>query len=155
MALKQSLNKQLHALLTKSGLMERKAELVYSFSDNRTEHSSELYDVQCASLIKHLQGIISQSEAKTALEKRKGEEEEAKQKLRRVVISVWYKIENANTADERKATVKACKEWVQKHFKADLNSFNAQDLFKIKLAAEQVYKDRAKSVRRAVQDGNT
>ena len=155
MGLKKSLNKQLHALLTKAGLMERKAELVYSFSDNRTEHSSELYDVQAISLVKHLQGIISQSEAKTALEKRKEEQEEAKQKLRRVIISIWYKIENANTPEERKATVKVCKEWVQKNFKSDLNTFSAQDLFKIKLAAEQVYKDRAKSVRRAVTSANT
>ncbi|MDW8420126.1 MAG: hypothetical protein RML37_12015 [Chitinophagales bacterium] len=46
-----SANRLLHALLHKHGCMAHKAELVYGFTEGRTEHSSEMYEQEAQQLI--------------------------------------------------------------------------------------------------------
>ena len=141
-------NQKLHKLLGDAGFMEQKADLVYSFTNQRTGSSREMTENEAVDLVIHLHNVIDKQQrqaAKTELDKT----EEQKQATRRYIISIWYRMENANTVDERKAAVKVCMAWVSTHFKASLNSFEMVDLFKIKLAAENALKDRAKAVRRA------
>ncbi|MFC0186026.1 hypothetical protein [Pseudarcicella hirudinis] len=142
--MKTSTNKQLHSLLNQTGLMSEKESLIYSFSEGLTSSSKELKEYQAIALIKHLRKISGEQKVK--------DEGDMKQSTRRYIISLWYKIENAQTAEEKKAALQKCFEWVQKHFKQPLNSFEKEQLFKIKLAAEQVLKDRAKAIRRALNE---
>ena len=138
-------NSQLHALLSQSGLMEQKESLVYSFSCGRTNSSREMTEGEAIDLIKHLKGLVKKVEPV-----KKNLPNEALNKTRLYIISLWYRIENANTDEEKEKAREQCFSWVQKHFKADLNSFQSADLFKIKLAAQKVLKDRAKAVRRVM-----
>ncbi|OJV30471.1 MAG: hypothetical protein BGO32_08745 [Bacteroidetes bacterium 37-13] len=47
-------NKQLHVLLSQSGSMAHKAELVNGFTSGRTEHSSEMFEFEAINMIKWL-----------------------------------------------------------------------------------------------------
>jgi hypothetical protein len=49
------LNRQFHALLKKTGLTAQKADLVRAATNDRTEKSSEMTDVEITTLIKKLQ----------------------------------------------------------------------------------------------------
>lgn len=150
-------NQKLHKLLGEAGLMEQKADLVYSFTNHRTGSSREMTEIEALDLVRHLRGVIDKQEQQQRRQEQQqtkqelDKTEEQKQATRRYIISVWYRIENANTVEERKAAVKVCMAWVEKHFKNTLNSFEMQDLVKIKLAAENALKDRGKAVRRAAK----
>lgn len=50
-------NRQLHALLTVTNMMPHKADLVHTYSSERTEHSSELMEFEAINLIKYLRGL--------------------------------------------------------------------------------------------------
>lgn len=54
--------KMIHVLLNEHGIMERKPELVHSFSDGRTTSSRELYLNEAKSLIEYLKGCNDFSE---------------------------------------------------------------------------------------------
>jgi hypothetical protein len=49
-----STNRQLHALLSKSGNMQHKQELVSGFTSGRTIHSSEMWEYEAIKMIKWL-----------------------------------------------------------------------------------------------------
>lgn len=142
--MKTNTNSQLHALLGQTGLMEQKESLVYSYTDGRTGSSKEMSEAEAISLIKHLKGLVKK------VEPVKKYPTDSKDSTRKYIISLWYRIENAQTRDEMRLAQHKCFAWVQKAFKGHLNSFESAELFKIKLAAEQVLKDRAKAVRRSV-----
>lgn len=150
--LKQSImrtntNSQLHALLGQSGLMEQKESLIYSFTTGRTNTSREMTEGEAIDLIKHLKTLVKKVEPV-----KKNLPNEALNKTRRYIISLWYRIENAQTDEEKERAMQMCFNWVQKHFKGNLNSFQSADLFKIKLAAQKVLKDRAKAVRSSIMN---
>jgi len=138
-------NSQLHALLSQSGLMEQKESLVFSFTSGRTNSSREMKEGEAIDLIKHLKTLVKKVEPK-----KKNLPADSLNKTRRYILSLWYRIENAQTKEEIAEARQKCFEWVQKHFKGNLNSFQSSDLFKIKLAAQNVLKDRAKAVRRSI-----
>lgn len=145
-------NQKLHKLLQDAGLMERKADLVFSFTNQRTGSSREMTQDEAVDLVIWLQGEIDKMQAKQNLTPcpspaERGETQ--KNATRRYIISVWYRMENAKTKEECKEACSKCLKWVEKHFKAKLNSFEMVDLVKIKMAAENALKDRAKAVRRA------
>jgi hypothetical protein len=54
------LNKQLHALLAQTNNMQAKPYLVESFTNGRTQHSSEMSHYEAIELVKHLKGIKAQ-----------------------------------------------------------------------------------------------
>lgn len=144
--MKLAMNRQLHLLLSKAKLMEQKSTLIESFSSGRTSTSTDLTDEEANSLITYLKGLIDKVETEYK------EEEKRKDKTRKYIISVWYRMENASTKDEMQQARLKCFNWVLKNFKSDLNSFKMADLLKIKRAAENALKDRAKAVRRAVKN---
>jgi hypothetical protein len=63
----QKLNKRLHALLSKQGLMEQKAVLVSNFTEGRTESSKEMTDGEVIQLIEALEPIPLDKVLKTQL----------------------------------------------------------------------------------------
>lgn len=136
-------NSQLHKLLEQTKLMQEKESLVYAYTSERTSSSREMTDNEAIELIKYLKKFLPKSVPATTPE---GDG------LRKYIISIFYRKYDAKTTEEKQLAVKLCKEWVSKHFKGDLNSFEAQQLFKIKLAAEKMLRDGAKAVRRAVCD---
>ena len=160
-------NQKLHKLLTDAGLMERKADLVFSFTNQRTGSSREMTQDEAVDLVIWLQGEIDKMQKNLTPcpspaergEKEKivyreypratGKTEEQKNATRRYIISLWYRMENAKTKEECKEACTKCLNWVEKHFKGKLNSFEMVDLVKIKMAAEKALRDRAKAVRRA------
>lgn len=81
-------NKALHGLLTKLNIAdEHKAELVLSFTEGRTEHSSEMTYAECQLFIQWCQ-----SQAR--------EEEDKCQRMRRKVLAIchdlqWYKCDSS------------------------------------------------------------
>jgi hypothetical protein len=132
-------NRLIYALLNKHGLTEQKADLAYSFSDNRTDKLSDLSAGETSSLIKYLNELKPEKDENDA--------------TRKYIISLWYRTENAHTPIEKKQALQKCLNWVKKNFKGELNSFDKGQLFKIKLAAEKVLKSRAASIRN--KDENT
>lgn len=142
----KTLNGQMYALLKATGLTEQKESLVYSYTDGRTDKSSEMYDYEAQRLVKYLQRQNVQSTKNAEFEKN--------DKLRKVIISNWYKIENAETKEQKQEAVKHCLSWVLKSFKKPLNDFSGADLYKIKIASDKVLQDKASSIRRAVKHEN-
>jgi hypothetical protein len=138
--MKDSTRKQVYALLRKAGLTEQKDALIYSYSGGTTTSTTEMKEYQAIDLVKYLRAEVAKIE---------GEKEKAN-KMRRLIISVWYKIEDAKIEEQKKRAVEHCKDWVLKMFKRDLNAFSAQELFRIKMAAENVLRDEAKAIRKAL-----
>ncbi len=60
------LNKQLHVLLTQTGMMDAKPYLVESFTNGRSQSSKDMSHYEAIELVKHLKGILSQQKYKTA-----------------------------------------------------------------------------------------
>jgi hypothetical protein len=56
-------NRVLHGLLKQTNMSGFKADLVSSFTKQRTEHSSEMHDMECLQLIEHLRAIKQGQEA--------------------------------------------------------------------------------------------
>ncbi len=139
-------NRKLHLLLNKLGLNDQKESLVYSFTNNRTVHSSEMTDLEAMHLNKHLQNMLENKQKQVVKDSCDG--------MRKYIISIFYRKYNVQTNEQKAEALRLCKEWVLKHFKCDLNELSSQDLFKVKLVAEKMYKDGAKAVRRAVQNAN-
>jgi len=50
-------NRQLHALLTVNNLMAHKSDLVNTFTDGRTQHSSEMMEYEATELVQHLRQL--------------------------------------------------------------------------------------------------
>ena len=75
------LNKQLHTLLSASGLMNEKANLVLGFSDGKSESSKGLTDSEAREMISYLQ-------------KQKNDEKNAptENKMRRKMISMAHEM---------------------------------------------------------------
>lgn len=135
-------NKALHSLLSELGWIDQKESLVYSFTNERTVHSSEMTNPEAVELIKHLQ--------KELWKKEKKEKPDPADGMRKYIISIFYRKYNAQTKEQKQEAVRECKAWIEKHFKGDLNDFSRQELFTIKLAAEKMYADGAKAVRRSL-----
>lgn len=60
------LNKQLHALLNQTGMMDAKPYLVESFTNGRSSSSKDMSHYEAIELVKHLKGIATQQKYKTA-----------------------------------------------------------------------------------------
>ncbi|MFY7826273.1 MAG: hypothetical protein ACOVQ4_04070 [Flectobacillus sp.] len=147
--MKTTTNKELHYWLNKLGLMEQKKSLVFSFSEGQTDSSKDMKEYQAIDLIKHLKGKAKEAGIEAPKPKK-----DALQATRRYIISRWYLAEGASNDAEKKAALEKCLSWVEKNFKAELNSFEMPKLMVIKAAAEKVLKDRAKHVRKKYNNAN-
>lgn len=137
-------NRAMHLLLNELGWIDQKESLVYSFTNERTVHSSEMTNIEALELIKHLRRELYKKE------KQEEEKKDPAQPMRNYIFSIFHRKNNVLTKTQKEASKQECLDWVKKHFKADLNTFSRQDLYKIKLAAENMYADGAKAVRRAL-----
>lgn len=139
---------QLFALLKKLNWETKKEELIWAYTTERTSSVKEMTEQELKSLLAYLQGEIKKQSISV-----QPNSNEVAQKQRRYIISVWYKIEQANSSEGKQKAVEACKAWVLKMFKGDLNSFSSQELFRIKIAAEKVLKDRLAAIRKGMVNG--
>lgn len=121
----QKQNIDLHILLTKLSITpEEKADLVYLYSSQRTKTSANLYESECAKLIK-------------MLEKRWEDLDEKRDKRRKRVIS--HLAEAGYTTPQGRPDMNKIHSWVrkQKH-KKHLNDHNLKELSSLIKAAEGV-----------------
>lgn len=104
------LNSILHSLLSSTGLMSQKSNLVSGFTQHRTESSREMNDTEARALIAHLQG--EQDKSKIACDKK-----------RKKLIALSYSI------GENDHFVKG---WAEKYgvngVKRKFNDYNKQEL---------------------------
>lgn len=89
-----STNRQLHALLAKSGNMQHKGELVHGFTSGRTTHSSEMLEFEAINMIKWLKEHLP-AHAAVVSPSRRGQGEDAADKMRKKILAIchtlgWY-----------------------------------------------------------------
>ncbi len=58
---------RLHQLLTQCGLMEDKANLVSAYTHGRSTSSKDLLEIECRSLIQHLEAIATELQVKAPI----------------------------------------------------------------------------------------
>lgn len=119
-------NKILHALLNKTGLTEFKRELVYSYSNNRTESSKELLIDEATALINYL--------------KKQNPETVQAEKMRRKIIAMAHKMRWET--EEGKVNMKSVNNWCinKSYLKKPLMEYSLQELPKLVSQFENVYK---------------
>jgi len=123
------LNKQLHILLTDTGLMPEKANLVNSFTWARSESSRDLTDKEAEEMISYLQ----QEKNKTP---------DAANKMRRKIISLAYEMHWAKAGDW-KAAVTAIDTFCLSQkglFKKELQKHTYAELVQVVTQFESMYK---------------
>jgi hypothetical protein len=125
-------NKQLHLLLSQTGLLPQKADLVAGFTNGRTEHSSEMTTVEVIDLIKYLK---AQKKGEIQAEKRIGKEE----KMRRKIIAIAHQM---GWKKQGKADMERINNWCLQQFgKKPLNGYTLKELTKlISIFENKVYK---------------
>lgn len=89
-----STNRQLHALLSKSGNMQHKGELVNGFTSGRTIHSSEMMEFEAINMIKWLKEQLPYHAAATSSSQR-GQGEDKADRMRKKILAIchtlgWY-----------------------------------------------------------------
>lgn len=89
-------NRQLHVLLSQSGSMAHKAELVNGFTSGRTEHSSEMFEFEAINMIKWLkqQQLPAQAAVVASSRREQGKGDKA-DKMRKKILALchtmgWY-----------------------------------------------------------------
>ncbi|WP_346237748.1 hypothetical protein ABDK00_001560 [Niabella insulamsoli] len=119
-------NKMLHSLLTQTGLMHMKAELVFSYSSRRTSSSKELTTMEAANLINYLKA--QPTEAAQC------------QQMRRKIIAKAHKM-RWETA-EGKADMERIEHWCLKYggFKKKLNDHTYKELVHLVTQFNAMYK---------------
>lgn len=114
-------NKKLYALFTELGIDEdSKSTLVMSFTNDRTEHSSEMTEIEAKKLIEKLQPLTF----------RRKRDNELMQVLRRNIFKLMYDIGLINsymTADNK---LEYINKWIVGKLKInkELNSLNVNEL---------------------------
>ena len=82
-------NKCLHTLLNQAGLTNRKADLVLSFTQGRSESSKDMSDQEAKEMIRYLQGEVRKVVIDDPVKKR---EQESANKMRRAIISMAWQM---------------------------------------------------------------
>lgn len=122
-----TLNKQLHYLLSASGLVGEKADLVLSFTDGRSESSPDMNDSEAIEMINWLQTK---------------QPEDASNKMRRKIISLAYEMRWAKMGDWKAAVVaidKFCSS-PKGLFKKPLKSHSYNELVQVVTQFKSMYK---------------
>ncbi len=134
------LNKRLHSLLNKTNLTPLKPDLVCSFTDDRTTHSSEMNDEEATELCNYLQDELN---------KGTGENEGVRMnRMRRSVISMAYEMGWASAGDWKTALDKINLFSIGKHgkFKKALQDHSYQELVQVVTQFRQLYKKHLKAI---------
>lgn len=81
-------NRQLYLLLNSTGLIQQKENLALSFSNHRTESTSELTVLECTELIKYLKN----EEQKKKVKRHEFDKNDPAQKMRRKILSICHEM---------------------------------------------------------------
>lgn len=118
-------NKMLHSLLNHTGLLHMKAELVYSYSGNRTSSSKELTMTEAAALISYL--------------KSQPNEQAQCQQMRRKIIAKAHKMRWEKNG---KADMQRIENWCMQYggFKKRLNDHTYNELVQLVTRFDNMYR---------------
>lgn len=119
-------NKQLHGLLYQTGMTTQKRNLVFGFTNGRTEHSSEMLTTEADELIKYLK-----SQDNTV---------EAANKMRRKIIAMCHRLHW--TTEPGKVDMKRLDNWCRdkSYLKKGLNDYTYNELPKLVSQFTELYK---------------
>lgn len=121
-------SKTLHTLLSKTGLMNSKKDLILGFTHGRAESSKDLTEREAAMLIAYLQ--------------RQKKEEDPCNRMRRKIISMCYELRWAKAGDWKTALEKIdsfC-EGAKGIYKKKLQTHTYQELVQVVSQFESIYK---------------
>ena len=122
-----ALNKQLHGLLTQTGLKEQKAALVNSFTGNRSDSSTDLTNEEAKQMIAYLNTKAT-------------EHGEAANKMRRKIISLAHEM-HWHLSGTQKIDMQRVNDWCLKfsYLKKELNKYTYTELTKLVTQFTAVY----------------
>lgn len=148
-------NKIIHAELNKAGLMSRKADIIASFTQGRTSHSSEMNVDEARVLIgwlrnRNLQG----SSACKVGQNLQGYQPKPGDKMRKRLISMAYELHWASPGDW-KAAISALDKFLtspKSIFKKPLNKHSVTELTKVVTQMEQIYKKHLSMVGKPIKN---
>jgi hypothetical protein len=134
----------LRAMLAQANLMEAKDELVYSYSQERTTHSSELTATEYAALIGYI---------KAQMPPRKNPDVAIANKLRRKIIALawqmnWTRTVSTGTYTRTHCDVARIDAWAMKYgyLHKAMNAYTVQELPKLITQFTKVYNDFLKGI---------
>ena len=140
----QQQNKVLHRLLSRLGISdESKADMVLSFTNGRTERSSEMTMGECQNMIVELEHLLDKSKTR---------ENELKQTLRRNVFKLMYDLGylNGNMSNTEKLSV--INRWAADmlHYDKDLNYLSIDELRRFINQLQAIRRNKNKQKKKAV-----
>lgn len=126
-------NKRLHQLLSEVGYARYKAQIVGSYTSGRTEHSSDMYNNEAASMIAYLEAEREKCRAQKA---------EKCNTMRRKLIAMCYQLGWVN--EQGKFDMIHLNNWCKQYggFKKNLNEHDEKELPKLITQLQQVVKDQ-------------
>jgi len=131
MNLTQTQNKQLHALLTQTGMMGSKAMLVHAASNGRTESSRDLSIDEAKYLITYLNRLPNSEQQKA-------------EKMRRKILSMAHEMGWHHIQPDGHFVIdmEHVNEWMKKYSYGHkpLNAYTSKELPKLVTQFEGVYK---------------
>lgn len=136
-----SLNAELHALLTNTGLAPQKKNLCFGFTKGRSDSSRELTDGEAREFINYLR---QQPNAKG-----KWQKDEAADKMRKKIISMAHECGWHNLADNKWVIdMRHLDMWCQQYsyLKKEFNKYTVAELPVLVSQFERVYKSFLKKV---------
>lgn len=134
------LNAELHAELNRAGWMEHKPDLVTSFTEGRTHHSSEMNDAEARELISHIRRNNPKTKSARQFETTGiPASSNAADKMRKKILSMchkmqWYKRDEYGSLLLKKG--KPQLDWeridnfcvARSHYKKELKKHSSQEL---------------------------
>lgn len=138
-----SKHKQLYSLLQKQKLMNQRHDLVFSFSNNRTDNSAELTNTEIEKLISHLNNIDHPSKATSDFVQ--GE------KMRKRILSLCHQYGWTEYSHKKKSNVVdlvMLNNWMLKYsfLHKPLNEYSQQELPALITQFETVIKKYLKTL---------
>lgn len=115
MTITSNQNKQLHSLLSATNMYKQKANLVFGYSNGRTESSKELTIYEAQALINYLKTLDNTAEQANV--------------MRRKILSMCHRIkwENADGSVDMDRLNKWCVE--QSYLKKELNAYTYKESY--------------------------
>lgn len=143
------LNKQLHSLLSKNGLMGQKAALVQGFTKGRTEHSSEMLQYEAIEMVQYLKGLQPANQTKKPAAKITNAQKA--NRMRRKIIAMahamGWSLEHP-MSKELVADMQRINGWCVQYgyLHKALNSYTLEELPKLITQFETIYKSFLKAI---------
>lgn len=127
-------NKIMYSLLTKTGMLGNKYNLILGFTKGRTDKSNEMSMDEAQELITYLKVFI------TNKDKLQLHQDEAANQMRRKIISMSHRI--GWTTQPGKVDMDSINTWCREksYLKKELNNYTYNELPKLVTEFQQVYK---------------